>query len=284
MSIVERIKGIVPIPLVAATNNCGGVNRKGDRFAGHLLKPGLTDAEYVSILFSLIFTNGVRKTTTRARNTVVFEEVASRGLFPAKRAIRVLDIGSGTGLDALSTRALLAKDHDVTEYVLGDLHTHLLFDPKRKLIYDEDGKLLQVASGSRFVSVYFSYNYWFQRYTNLPKRIRPWLLEKRYRIAKRDELVPIPLVHPELQVGSSDTPFHMKRMNVFEPLDERFDVILCMHLLVKRYFTETAIEDATMKLARALHVGGTLVVGALEDATVIVRRSENDFERTRLRR
>jgi hypothetical protein len=127
--------------------------------------------------------------------------------------------------------------------------------------------------------MYFAYNYPFQRWTNLPKRIRPWLLRRRHRIDPAARMTPIPLVHPDLRLGSGETPFRSRRLSVFDPIGETYDLVICMHLLVARYFDEKTIEAGVGNLSAALAPGGTLVVGATERFEVIQREEDGSLRR-----
>jgi hypothetical protein len=273
---VEKAVRSLPGAVKGALSNCGGTNRDGRRFAGNLLGP-VSDDEFLGILHALIFRNAVRKTTDSGRNRSVVERVLASPAFqafPPERALRVLDVGASAGLDALATRAAIAARHTVASYVLADLHTHVLYDRRRGLVFDMDRNLLQVKRGRRFVAVNFAYNYGFQRVTNVPKQLRPWLLRRRYAFDPASDVVTIPLVHPSVRVTGEAPPFELRRLDVFSPISGEFDFILCMHLLVPRYFSPAVIARGTENLLGALAVGGLLVVGAAEDYRVLVRRAE----------
>ncbi len=251
-AITSKLKALVPPHIAAFLGNCGGANRRRARFAGNLLRHDLTEAEFLAIYHSLIFPNGVRKTTAPERNSMVMRRVLEAG-YVGRKKIRVLEVGASAGLDALATWKLLrGAGCDVERYDLGDLFTEVRYDRRRGLVFDEDGRLLQVDLGSRFVAIYFSYNHPLQRITNLPKRLRPWALKRRLKYDPSAPVVRIPLVHPDLGVARGDTPFRLKRMNVFDPIDERYDLVVCMHLLVERYFDQATIDRAVDNLARSL--------------------------------
>jgi hypothetical protein len=280
-SALSKLRSLVPDKIAGAVANCGGTNWRRGRFAGNIVRSDLTSDEYVAICHSLIFPNGVRKTTSPTRNTQVMRKLLELGYLVRKPSIRVLEVGASAGLDALATWELLRERGTVERYDLGDLFTELHYDEERGLIFDQDGHLLQVDLGSRFVAIYFAYNYWFQRFTNLPKRVHPWLLQRRLRHDPVARKIVIPLVHSKLGLGSTDTPFRSKRMDVFEPIDERYDLVICMHLLVERYFDRSTIARGTQNLAAALAPGGTLIVGATERFDVITRAENGTFETRR---
>lgn len=240
--------------------NCGGTNLRSDRFAGTLLKDNLSEELFAGIMHSLIFPGGVRKTTAYGRNVGILEYLLAEGQieFP-KHSLSVLDMGASGGLDAISTYQFLSRKTKVEHYTLGDLYTHVSYDPKRGLIFDQDGNLIQIKRRFGFVSTNFECNTYVRKLLSWPKRLRPWLLERRYRrFSDSTDLIEIPLVHP-------DSKFSMKRMDVFEPIQESFDFVICMHLLIERYFLKSKIEDGIKNLQAILNPGGYLLVGASDD-------------------
>ncbi len=269
----------VPESVAGAVSNCGGTNRRRARFAGELAKGDVPDDQFLAIMHSLIFPNGVRKTTAPARCAGVVRELLAKGeLVRGKGPIRVLEIAPSAGLDAKSTHALLAEHVAIETYDLADLHTHVLYDRERGLVFDEDGRLLQVDLGRRFVSIHFSYSYRFQRVAVLPKRLRPAMLVRRHPFDRTRPMMRLPLVHPSLRVDQQGSPFRLMRHDVFDPFAERYDLVICMHLLVGRYFDAATIERGIQNLSSALAVGGTMLVGAAEDYRLVRRTGERTFE------
>jgi len=237
----------------------------------------LAEEQYLRILHALIMPSGIRKTTAPGRNASVIAGLLDRGLLRLAPKVAVLDIGASTGVDAHATDALLRQRAAVECYVLGDLHTHILYDRKRGLVFDQDGRLVQVRRRWSFVATHFAYNYAFQRLTHLPKRIRPWILERRQRYVPSAELVSVPLVHPSIDLRSADSPFRLERMDVFRPLGRRFGLIICMHLLVARYFSPEQRARGIDNLQQHLEVGGSLIVGSIESYQLITRISPTDY-------
>jgi hypothetical protein len=160
------------------------------------------------------------------------------------------------------------------------MHTHLLYDRARGLVFDEDGKLLQVDGDTDFVSINFSYAYPFQRWATLPKKVRPFLLERKRGNAfdRAEPLQRIAIAHPALHIDEPGSPFTVRRMDVFEPVEGRFDLIICLHLLVPQYFPRQTITRGVENLAAALEIGGTLVTGSREYPRVIRRTSASAFQ------
>ncbi len=256
--------------LTGALANCGGVNLRTRRYAGRFAEPGLSEQEYLGLCHSLIFPNGVRKTTAPGRNEKLVA-MALRSLDVGEEPLRVLDIGAAIGLDARSNLAEIERVHAVQEYVLGDRFPRILLDRERGLVFDEDGHLLQVKRRGYFVSVYFEYNYPFQRWLNLPRRLYPEWLKRRYSNFGSQRLEPVDIVLPELHVDDPSSKFRLKRMDVFQPIEGTYDFILCMHLLVPRYFSQEVIERGVARLFAALKPGGVLLTGSSEAPRIITR-------------
>jgi hypothetical protein len=106
--------------------NGGGRNSAG-RFAGNLVRTDLSPEELQRIYHALILPNGVRKTSHRARNTEQLRQCLVSREIALPQRLRVLDMGSSLGADALATADLLrAQGHELAEYVLGDLHPRIL--------------------------------------------------------------------------------------------------------------------------------------------------------------
>jgi hypothetical protein len=280
LRLTDRVKGMLSEDIKGVVSNCGGKNPRHERFAGHLARRGIPDEQYVAICHALIFPNGVRKTTSPGRNTELVKSLLDRGILRLAPRVRVLEAAASAGLDALPTHELLAQRCAIDAYVLGDLHTHVLYDRPRGLVFDEDGKLLQVDRKNHFVSINFSYAYPFQRWATLPMRLRPFLLEQKREnsFGSGGPLERIPIAHPALRIDEPGTPFTVRRMDVFEPVDGRFNIIICLHLLVPQYFSAEVISRGIKNLASALDVGGTLVTGSREYPRVITRTSESTFE------
>jgi hypothetical protein len=277
-SLRARVRSMFPQKAASVLANCGGFNRRGERFAGNLLRTDLSSADYEAICHSLIMANGVRKTTSGSRNGMAVQAAIDTGRLPRHRALKVLDIGASFGIDAMSTYELLRSQVEVEQYTIGDLYPEVLYNPKRGLICDPDGKLLQSRMGSGFVSTYFSYNFAFQRFTNAFKRAHAAFVRRTYDTSETEAWVRIPLVHHALRVNQPGSPFGLQRMNVFDPIPGRYDLIICMHLLVARYFTSQQLESGIANLKNALSLGGALIVGAIEDFQVIVRHAEAEYD------
>jgi hypothetical protein len=271
----------VPGWLSGAFSNTGGTNFLRTRFAGNLLRGDLSEKEYLRICHALILANGVRKTTDARRNTAILERHLADGLIMARDGMRVLDIGASLGVDAKDTYGLLGRSARVERYDIGDLYTKLLYDRERGLVYDEDHRLIQVLRPLSFVSIHFAFNFPYERFFTLPKRLRTMWLSRRHRFSPERPMVDIPLVHPSLAVNTPGSPFHLRRLDVFQPIGDpktdRYRLIICMHLLLPRYFSPEQIERGVDNLTRHLEVGGSLLVGATDSYRVVQRKSEGEL-------
>lgn len=260
--------------LRGAVANCGGINLRPSRFAGRLAEEAPTEDGLLGVLHSLILPNGVRKTTSRGRNASLIESLAGDGRLGAPRRRRVLEIGASAGLDALATVPVLERFGGVDRYVLGDVCPHVLYDRTRGLIFDEDGALLQVRIPGGFVSMHFAYNYAFQRWTELPAHVPPLLLRAADLRLDRARVERIPLVHPDIRLEETSL-FELKRLDVFDRelgralASATFDLVICMHLLVPRYFDVATIDRGVANLRSLLAPGGHLLVGANEAYRVV---------------
>jgi hypothetical protein len=262
-------------------SNCGGYNLRGERFAGNLVRTDLSAAEYEAICHSLILPGGVRKSTSAGRNEAAIRKwLALEGL--PQRPLRVLDIGASFGFDAMSNYELLRSRGDVEQYTIGDLYPEILLDPDRRRVCDPKGELLQVRFGSGFVSIHFAYNYQFQRMMNIVKRAHAALVHRRNQPRETAAWQRIPLVHPLLRANQYGSPFRAERMDVFQPFQSRYDLIICMHLLVPRYFSPARIEEGVENLKRTLSADGTLLVGTKDEFRIIRRTSDGDYAESKV--
>jgi hypothetical protein len=265
--------------LKAALSNNGGFNSRRARFAG-LLADRPTAPERIAILHSLIFPNGVRKTTAPGRNSERINRIA-RTYLTGRKELKVIDVGSSSGLDASETVRRLSSTYRVTRYVLADLYPGVHYDPQSGVVYDEDGHPLQLSLGPfGFFSFHFSHNFAWQVPLSLAERIVAESLKS---------LVPEPgatkellLADPSLMdaAGSLLPPFELIRFNVFKSkLDSEFDLVVCLHLLVERYFGERTIDRGIGNLKELVAPGGLLVAGDLEGPRVWRKKSNGEFER-----
>lgn len=259
--LLKRIYRIIPRPITYLFRNNGGINKDINAFAGNLIKNNLNDKEYKKITYNLIFSNGVRKTTevNRYINDI-------KAIFPVqfnlkKKAVKVLDIGSSIGLAAIANYDYLSEYYNIKEYVLGDLYTKLYYEKKKGLIFDEYGNLLQILRQNDFISMNFEFCFKIEKVKNVFKQnyVKSIDTSSFNFIPENCEI--IELIHPRISEERYKNVFKLKNMNVFEPIDDKYDIILCFHLLIKRYFNEKLLFAGKNNLYDVLEPGGVLVVG-----------------------
>lgn len=263
--IKKRLRNILPPWLRVIRRNCGGYNRNTSLFAGHLSDGGSDEALWAGRLNALIFPNGVRKSTMSHRNTEIVNGLLNRGeLQWNKEFITVLDMGASAGLDALGTLSALEKHIRVSRYVLGDRYTELLFDTRHNRVFDQDGAVIQQLQNNRFVNLYFEFKY------SIEPLFHPWNILRTRHLRKRltgvqpdpGHTIRIPLIHPTAAAHPLMTGC---RADVFQPLTEKYDLIICMNLLQKRYFTEEQVALGIQNLKEGLAPGGFLLTGVTDD-------------------
>ncbi len=271
------LKRILPPWLLAIRRNCGGRNRETSLFAANLLKPDLSESMYQRIASALIFSNGVRKSTHTGRNAPILQALFERKEIGFPGIIRVLDIGASLGTDAISNLEVISRYVGVESYTMSDLYTNLLYDPDRKIIFDQDGNLLQVLGRRHFTSLNFEYKYRIEHLYHLFNRLYTARLKKRYQEVKPEtgRIIHIPLVYPSLL---SNPRFRTARMDVFQPIGERYDLIICMNLLQTRYFSHIMIEAGIKNLKNALFPGGFLLTGVTDQYRLIRAGNVNQME------
>lgn len=222
---------------------------------------------FKGIMDALVLRNGVRKSTHPMRQTRILTKVLSDPACRLHRAaISVLELPSSTGVTALDNLATLSAHYRIRDYILGDLFFQVLYDVDRQCIFDEDRNLLQVKFKKRFFSIYRPARSG-ERYTRLT---RFWLLpfavlsryfRAKYAYAETSTNVPILLVHPDIAAEIGAGRLTAKKLDVFEPIGDRYDVILCFNLLLRHYFPPTRIASAIANLTDALHEQGLLIMG-----------------------
>ena len=71
----------------------------------------------------------------------------------------------------------------------------------------------------------------------------------------------IRVLHPDVETQVETGAFTLKRLDVFKPIDGRYDVILCFNLLLPDYFREDQVAKGTENLTHALRQHGLLIMG-----------------------
>jgi SAM-dependent methyltransferase len=265
------LRKILPSWLGAARRNCGGFNRDTTLFAGYLSEEDAGEDLWIRRLNALIFANGVRKSTRLHRNAPILKELLGNGTLQwEKPSIRVLDIGASAGLDALSNLQALQQHQTVDRYVLGDLYTELLWDKRSNRVFDQDGKVVQQLLDNRFINLNFEFKYAIEPLFHLLNMANTRRWKQRLAGARPHPecAVTIPLVYPSV---AANPLFTCQRVDVFGPMTEEYDLVICMNLLQRRYFSVKQIEQGNRNLLRSLTPGGILLTGVSDTWRVMTK-------------
>jgi hypothetical protein len=217
---------------------------------------------------ALVMPNAVKKTTYENRLARSLSAVLSAVQLP-KAEIRVLDLPASTGIASLQSLALVRERYRVTSYVLGDKYHKILYDPRRRCIFDEQGHLLQVAFRKHFFSIYQGHasgdeHTFLSSCLLFPHSIVAWYLRKRYRFEPHTNYRELLVVHPEVERLLGQGTFHLQVMDIFAPIPGCYELILSFNLLQRNYFPPDVIKAGVNNLAASLSEGGVLIMGNTE--------------------
>lgn len=270
--IKKTIRKILPPWLRAIHRNCGGFNPDVTLFAGRLTSGEITDDKWLKMVNALIFENGVRKSTRFNRNAPVLERLIADGTLRwDKRGIKVLDMGASVGIDAIGNLKVLSKHFRVNRYTLGDLYTEIQYDTFTQRIFDQAGNIVQVLLPNGFITLNFEFKYRIEPLFHWQNRRKTLKLKKQLAGVKPnpDDTITIPLIYPPVK----DNPvFTLEKVNVFEPMQEKYDLIICMNLLQPRYFPQQMIDLGNQNLLESLNPGGLLLTGVTDGYRVESRK------------
>jgi len=258
-------------------------------FAGTLkeLKVGYSDGsaearvqlarQFDSIVDALVMPNAVTKTSYANRLAHSLATVLSAVGLPSAE-IRVLDVPSSTGIASLELLAMLQERYRVTAYVLGDKYHEILYDHRRRCIFDMQGHLLQVAFRKYYFSIYRGHvsgnEYTFLSSCLLfPHSVLAWYLRKRHQFDRDAEYQRLLVVHPEVERVLGQTALRLQEMDVFQPIPGRYDLILSFNLLQRNYFPPEVIQAGIDNLGASLSEGGLLVMGNTESFLALQKQN-----------
>ena len=261
-----------------------------DNFAGNLpfvkeeylrsTGPGrraLSD-QFNAIIDNLVMQNGVKKTTYSMRQNGILSAVLSeKRCRIEKDRLKVLDVPSSSGTASLGLYEMLNKHYGISSYVLGDLYFKIYYDAERDCIYDEEWNLLQKKFKTQFFTVNRAHrsadvHRIISHSLFLPFNLMSWYLKKRYRRTDRTRADSIRLLHPEIERRLHDGIFSIRKINVFEPIREQFDLIVSFNLLQKNYFPRPLIQKGIDNLTNALSENGLLIMGDTVSFSVSMKR------------
>jgi hypothetical protein len=251
---------------------------KADYARGPAKRRPALSARFDAIVYGLVMPNGVRKTTySRRQEEVLSKVLAHEGCILNGGAIRVLDVPSSAGMDSLHSYAMLRERYAIASYVLGDLCFEIVYDPRRRCVFDEEGNLLQVGLSKRFFAIYRAHvsgdiYTWLTRLLLLPLDLYASYLKKRYPHTENGGNIRIRVVHPDVEALVSDGVLRLAKMDVFEGIDGTYDLILSFNLLQRNYFPPERIALGVENLGRALAEDGLMVIGNTESFVVLRKR------------
>jgi hypothetical protein len=235
-------------------------------------------ARFDAIVDRLVLPNGVSKTTYVGRHEQILAKVLAHGECALNRTkIRVLDLPSSAGTGSLRSYTMVAERYSIASYVLGDLAFEIVYDPRRRCVFDELGNLLQIGSGNRFFAVYRVHTSgdlytWLTALLLLPVELYAAYLRKRYRCTENGQHMRIPVVHPDVEALVSKGVLRLAKMDVFGAIDGTYDLILSFNLLQRNYFPADRIALGVENLGRALEEDGLLVIGNTESFAALRKR------------
>jgi len=238
----------------------GGINKNLNVSAKNLLNTNIDEKTYYGILKSLIFVNGVRKTSKLNRTLCYIEELINSKKLSFENSIKVIDVGGSVGLDAISNYKILSNHFRVNQYVLADLYTHLYYDKNKNVIFDHDGNILQIITDKYFVNVNFEFRYTIEYCFNMFNILKTKRILKKYNDVKfiKEDCEEIPLIIPEIKENRI---FSVDQIDVFKGLNSEYDFVICMNLLQPRYFSQEKINLGFDNLVKSVKPNGFLLIG-----------------------
>lgn len=262
-AIKNLARKVLPAWLLVIRRHCGGYHRDEQLFAAHLLDPDLPSDFYSRIASHLIFPNGVRKSTYAGRNAPLLEALFNKEGYQPKGPLKILDIGASFGMDSMSNLSAISRYCEVESYTLADLYTEVLYNPEAGIIFDQDGIPVQVRRSKGFVNLWFEFKYPVERFYHILNQYQTRRVRHQYKNTKPDpsEIISIPLFHPEVLINRI---FRTKRLDVFTPVPETYDLVICLNLLQTRYFDAEKIALGIQNLKKCLNPGGVLVAGVTD--------------------
>jgi hypothetical protein len=234
--------------------------------------------QYDAILDNLVMKNGVKKTTYPRRQGNSLSKIFDNNNFRIEKdTIDVLDVPSSTGAASLGAYEILRKNFTIRSYILGDLYFNVYYDRNRECIYDEDGNLLQVKFTKQFFSIYRPHTsgnvFNIITYSLLsPLSLLSWYLKRRYPFRGDANCYLISLIHPDVEYKLRDGGFSIRKIDVFQRIEGRFDVIISFNLLQKNYFPISLIQIGIENLKNALNEDGLLIMGNTESFSLYKKK------------
>jgi hypothetical protein len=238
-------------------------------------------SQFLKIIDTLVFKNGVRKTNYSKRQTKILLSIIKNNKLDIKKdTINVLDLPSSIGLASADFYTVLNKHFSIKKYVLADLYHEILFDPDRNCVFDKAGNLLQVKLNENYFSIYrphISGNE-FTIFTHLflfPLNFISFYFKKKFKLKESKSLKSILLLHPEIECKVKEGIFYLLTIDVFAKIIGSYDLILSFNLLQRNYFPASMIKKGILNLGNSLNDNGILVVGNTELYSVYRKINNN---------
>jgi hypothetical protein len=233
--------------------------------------------QFDSVVDALVMPNDVKKTTYANRVTRSLSAVLSAVQLPNSE-IHVLDLPASTGVASLQSLTVLREKYRVTSYVLGDKYHRILYDRRRRCIFDEHGHLLQVAFRKYYFSVYRGHasgdeHTFLSKCLLFPHSVMAWYLRKRYGFKLGREYRQLLVVHPEVEKLLDQGIFHLQEMDIFQPIPGCYELILSFNLLQRNYFPPDTIKAGVDNLTASLSEGGVLILGNTESFLALQKQN-----------
>lgn len=262
-AIKNLARKVLPAWLLAIRRHCGGYHRDERLFAASLLNTDLPTDFYSRIASHLIFPNGVRKSTYTGRNAPLLEALFTKEGYQPNGPLKILDIGASFGMDSMSNLNAISRYCEVESYTLADLYTEVLYDPEAGIIFDHNGIPVQVRRSKGFVNLWFEFKYPVEKFYHILNQYKTRRIIHQFKHKKPDpaRVIPIPLFHPEVLKNSI---FRTKQLDVFSPVPETYDLVICLNLLQTRYFDAEKVALGIQNLKNCLNTGGVLVTGVTD--------------------
>lgn len=238
------------------------------------------------IVDGLVMSNGVKKTTYSDRLSHIVSEVLNTVRLP-QQDLRVLDLPSSAGAASLQIVGFLQEDYRISSYILGDLYHSVLYDVRRRCIFDEQGNLLQIAFRKVYFGVFKGHESGDQ-YTFLsmlllsPHSFAAWCFQKLYGFDSDANYSRLLVIHPEVERRLSLGMYRLEVMDIFRSIPGSYEVILSFNLLQRNYFSTDIIAVGIANLSASLVEGGLLVLGDTDSFWAM--QKQNGSMITRLRK
>ena len=105
-----------------------------------------------------------------------------------------------------------------------------------------------------------------------PHRVIAWYLRTRFPFDPDAQYKRLLVVHPAVEKLLGKNAFGLQEIDVFQPIPERYELILSFNLLSLYYFTSDAISAGVRNLAASLSEGGFLIFGNWESVAAFQKK------------